>query len=592
VESVIRSSKQVRFGAFSADLAAGRLYKKERRIKLQQQPFQILAMFLQRPGEVVTRDELQTRLWPADTFVDFDHGVNIAINKLREALGDSAEDPRFIETLPRLGYRFISPVEQAQVAFGKNGTAVTQRVDPSHRVPKSLAVLPFANFSRDPGQEYFADGMTEALIADLTKIAALKVISRTSVMRYKKTDKRLSEIARELGVDAVLEGSVQQEGDQVRVSIQLIDGATDRHVWAERYQREYRGILALQSEVAQAIAQEVKVTITPQEQVRLGRVRMIDPEAHEAYLMGRYYSNKRTEKEVRKSIECFQQAIEKDPDYAPAYSGIADAYTLLGYRGNLSAKEALSKGKAAALKAIALDDTLAEAHASLAFIAETHEWDWPTAEQEYKHALELNPGSAAAHSWYAGCLMYLGRFEEGIAEAKRARELDPLSLAINTALAGRLLLAGRDDEAVEQIQKTLEMEPNFAPAHNRLGWVYLRSGNYDRAIAAFQKAIALSENEPDFLMDLGLAYAATGNKGDAAKVLSELRRKREHGLATSSALAIISGALGQIDEAFIWLERACDDREPQLTYLKVGPRFDPLRQDPRFEEVVCRLGLS
>ena len=320
-------------------------------------------MFLERPGEVVTRDELQKRLWPADTFVDFDHGVNIVINKLREALGDSVEDPRFIQTLPRLGYRFISPVEQGHNASGTASAVIARPTRRrSHTLTESLAVLPLANLSGDPQQEYFADGMTEALINDLSKIGALKVISRTSAMQYKQTCKRLPQIAQELGVEAVMEGSVQREGDQVRISIQLIDAPTDKHLWAETYQREYRGILALQSEVARAIAQQIKITLTPQEQTRLGGTRMVDPEAHEAYLKGRYYSNKRTEKEVRKSIEYFQQAIEKDPNYASAYSGMADAYALLGYRGNLPSKEALSRAKAAALKAVELDDTLAEAH--------------------------------------------------------------------------------------------------------------------------------------------------------------------------------------------------------------------------------------
>jgi tetratricopeptide (TPR) repeat protein len=372
----------------------------------------------------------------------------------------------------------------------------------------------------------------------------------------------------------------------------LIDATTDKHLWAETYYREYRGILALQSELARAIAQQIKIRLTPQEQMRLGHTRIVDPEAHEDYLKGRYYSNKRTEKEVKKSIEYFQQAVEKDPNYAPAYSGMADAYALLGYRGNVPSKEALSRAKAAALKAVELDDTLAEAHASLAFVAETHEWDWPTAGREYKRALDLNPGYAAGHNWYAGYLMYLGRFEEGIAEAKCARELDPLSLAISNALGGRLLLAGRDHEAMEQIQKTLEMDPNFAPAHNRLGWAHLRNGTYEQAIEEFQKAMALSESDPDFIMDLGYAYAVAGKRDEAQRILAELKRKHERGLAPSSALAIVFGALDEKDEALAWLERAYEERDPRLTYLKVGPRFDPLRQDPRFMEVLRRMGLA
>jgi len=456
---------------------------------------------------------------------------------------------------------------------------------------RSLAVLPLENLSRDPNQEYFADGMTEQLITDLAQISALKVISRTSVMQYKGARKPLPQIAQELGVDAVVEGSVQRSGDRVRISAQLIDARADQHLWARSYERDLRDVLALQDEVAQAIANELKIELASQGQPRLAGSRPVDPQAYEAYLKGRYYSNKRTEKDVQQSVEYFQQAVEKDPNYAPAYSGMADAYALLGYRGELPSNEALSRGKAAARKAVELDDSLAEAHASLAFIAETLEWDWPTAEQEYKRALELNPGYAAGHNWYAGYLMYLGRFEEGIAEAKRARELDPLSLAINNALGGRLLLAGRENEAVEQIQKTLEMDPNFAPAHNQLGWAYLRQGKNEEAVAEFQKGVALSGSDPNESIDLGYAYAVMGKRDQAKKILATLKRKRERSFVSPAGLAIVAGALGDKDEAFGWLNKAYELRDPQLTYLKVGPRFTPLRSDPRYQDLLRRMGL-
>ncbi len=584
----------LRFGAFSVDLVAGQLRKHGHRIKLQQQPFQVLAMFLNRPGEAITRDEFQKRLWPADTFVDFDHGLNIAINKLREALGDSTEEPRFIETLPRLGYRFIAPVEQADTESEATATASAKpAARPQYFLPavlagtivltaaialkvggwrerllgrpaspriESLAVLPFQNLSHESEQEYFADGMTEELITELAQIGGLKVISRSSAMQYKGVNKPLPQIAKELNVDGVVEGSVLRSGNRVRITAQLIQAPMDRHLWAKSYERDLRDVLALQDDVAQAIASEVKTELTSHERLRLTSPRSVDPEAYEAYLKGRYYSSKRTEKELEKGIEYFQQAIEKDPNYASAYSGMADAYALLGYRGDLPSKEALSRAKAAALKAVGLDESLAEAHASLAFIAETHEWDWPTAEREYKRALELNPGYAEAHNWYAGYLMYLGRFEEGIAEAKRARELDPLSLAINNALGGRLLLAGRDKEAIEQIQKTLEMDPNFAPAHNRLGWAYLGKGMNEEAIAEFQKEMALSGSDPEVSMDLGYAYAVVGKRDEAKRILAELKRKRERNFVSPAALGIVSGALGEKDEAFAWLEKAYEVR--------------------------------
>ncbi len=456
---------------------------------------------------------------------------------------------------------------------------------------RSLAVLPLENLSRDPEQEYFADGMTDQLITDLAKISALKVISRTSVMQYKGARKPVPQIAQELGVDAVVEGSVQRAGDRVRISAQLIDARADQHLWARSYERDLRDVLVLQDEVAGAIANELKIELTSRGQVRLASSRPVDPEAYETYLKGRYYSSKRTEKDLKKSIEYFQQAIKKDPDYAPAYSGMADAYTLLGYRGILPSNEALPRGKAAALKAVELDDSLAEAHASLAFIAETHEWDWPTAEREYKRALELNPGYAAGHNWYAGYLMYVGRFEEGIVEARRARDLDPLSLPVNNALAGRLLLAGREKEAIEQSQKTLEMDPNFAPAHNELGWAYLRKGMNEEAIAEFQKEAALSGSDPDESIDLGYAYAVVGKRDEAKRILAKLKRKRERSFVPPTALGIISGALGEKDEAFAWLEKAYELRDPQLTYLKVGRRYTPLHSDPRFQDLLRRMGL-
>jgi len=457
---------------------------------------------------------------------------------------------------------------------------------------ESLAVLPLKNLSGDPAQEYLADGLTEELIGRLSLIHDLRVISRTSVMRFKDTRQPVPEIAKTLGVDAIVEGSVIREGDRVRVNAQLIRGGTDEHLWAEEYQREYRSILALQDEVARNIAQQVKITMTPREQAGLAGTRTVDPEAHENYLKGRYYSNQRTEEALKRGIAYFQQAVARDPTYASAYCGLADANALLGFRGHLPSTDALLQAKEAALKALELDDTLAEAHASLAFIAETHEWDWLTAEREYKRALELNPGYAQAHHWYAGYLMFVGRFDEGIAEAKRARELDPLSLPINNALAGRLLVAGRYDEALAQLRETLEMNPRFAPAHNRLGWAYLAEGRHEEAIREFQMAIDLSgTDDPDLLLDLGFGYAIADRRAEATRILARLKGQHERGLIPSGAIAILYGALGERDNAFAWLEKAYEERDPELTYIKVGPRFEPLRHDARFQKLVRRIGL-
>jgi TolB-like protein/Flp pilus assembly protein TadD len=450
------------------------------------------------------------------------------------------------------------------------------------------------NLSGDPSQEYFADGMTEELIGRLSNIHGLRVISRTSAMHFKNTQLSVPEIAKTLGVDAIVEGSVIREGSQIRVHAQLIRGATDEHIWAEEYQREYRSLLALQEEVARNIAERIEISLTPQERASLASTYPVSPEAYEDYLKGRYYFNQRTEDALNKSIGCFQQAIARNPSYALAYSGLADAYALLGFRGGFPSKDALSRAKAAALKAIELDDTLAEPHASLAFIVETHEWDWATAEREYKRALELNPGDPRAHHWYAGYLMYVGRFEDGISEARRARDLDPLSLPVNNALAGRLLVAGRYDEALEQVQKTLELNPHFAPAHQTLGWVYLNKGKHAEAIQEFQQALQLSgTDDTDLVLDLGFAYATAGNREEARRILAKLKKLHERGLVPSGSIAILYGALGELDEAFAWLEKAYEERDPQLTYLKVpGRRFEPLRHDPRFKKLLLRMGLA
>jgi len=624
-------SNVVRFGIYEFELDAQELRKGGMRVRLEGQPLAILKMLLARHGELVTREELQKELWPADTFVDFEHSLNAAVKRLRTALNDSADHPRYIETLARRGYRFIAPVNgtdaggegyaliatpsAAQAPAGFHGRRLWlkallalfavavigwswrqwrhREATASAPVIRSLAVLPLQNLSGDPSQEYFADGMTEELIGRLSKIHGLRVISRTSAMHFKNTQLSMAEIAKTLGVDAMVEGSVIREGNQIRVHAQLIRAATDEHIWAEEYQREYRSVLAIQDEVARSIAERIEISLTPPERASLASVHPVNPEAHEDYLKGRYYFNQRTQDALNKSIGYFQQAVARDPSYGLAYSGLADAYALLGFRGGFPSKDALLRAKTAALKAIELDDTLAEPHASLAFIAETHEWDWATAEREYRRALELNPGDARVHHWYAGYLMYVGRFEDGISEARRARDLDPLSLPINNALAGRLLVAGRYNKALEQVQKTLALDPHFAPAHQTLGWAYLNKGKHEEAIKEFQQALQLSgTDDMDLELDLGFAYATAGKPEEARIILAKLKKLHERGLVPSGSIAILYGALGDLNEAFDWLEKAYEERDPQLTYLKVpGRRFEPLRHDPRFQELVHRIGL-
>jgi TolB-like protein/Tfp pilus assembly protein PilF len=464
--------------------------------------------------------------------------------------------------------------------------------DASRAKIRSLAVLPLQNLSGDPSQDYIADGMTEELIGRLSRIHGLRVISRTSTMHLKNTQLSVPEIARMLAVEAIVEGSLVQEGHEIRVHAQLIRAATDEHIWAGEYQREYQSILEVQEEVARNIVEQIQLNLTPEDRARLASKPPVDPEAYESYLRGRYYFNQRTEDALHKSIASFQQAIARDPAYAPAYSGLAEAYAMLGFRGGFPLKDALSDAKKAALKAIELDDTLAEPHASLAFIAETYEWDWPAAERQYKQALELNPGYAQAHNWYGGYLTYTGRFNEGVAEAMRARELDPLSLPLNNALAGRLLAAGRYDEALRQVQTTLELDEHFAPAHQTLGWVYLHGGKQDDAIREFQNALELAgAADTDIQLDLGFAYAVSGRPDEARRILANLKQLYQQGIVPATSLATLHGALGESNEAFVWLEKAYQERDPQLTYLKAGRRFEPLREDPRFGQLVRRVGL-
>ena len=462
-----------------------------------------------------------------------------------------------------------------------------------HGVPlpriESLAVLPLANLSGDPEQEYFCDGMTEELITNLGKISALRVISRTSVMRYKKTDKPLPQIARELGVEGIVEGSVLRVGDRVRITAQLIQAEQERHLWAESYERDLRDILALQSEVARAIASEIKVKLTPQEETRLASARPVNPEAFEAYLRGRYFWNKRTEEGLKKGIEFFGQALEKDPGYALAYTGLADCYNLLANFDFLPLKEGFPKAKEAATKALELDETLAEGHASLGYFKENHEWDWPGAEREYKRAIELNPNYATAHQWYSEHLAVAGRQDAATVEIKRAQQLDPLSLIINTVAGIELHWARRYDQAFEQLRRALEMDPNFALAHYWLGQTYEQKGQWESAIAEHQKGRAALGGGGFALASLGHAYAAAGKRDDARRILTDLNQLRKAAYVSPYAIGVIHVALGERAQALQWLQRAYEDRDVRMVEIRVDPRLDPLRSDPRFQDLLRRM---
>jgi TolB-like protein/Flp pilus assembly protein TadD len=558
------------FGVYEADLRSGELRKSGLRVRLPEQPFQVLAILLEHPGEVVTRESLQKRLWPHGTFVDFEQGLNTAVKRLREVLDDSAETPRLIETLPRRGYRFIGSL-----------AAKPGRIE-------SLAVLPLENLSRDPEQDYFAEGMTEALITSLAKIGALRVVSRTSVMQYKGIRKSLRDIALELQVDGVVEGTVQRSGERLRISAQLVHASTDTHLWAESYDRDLRDVLALQSEVARAIAREVQVKLTPFDQARFAHVHPVDPEAYDAYLQGRYHWNRRTGEGLQHAVQYFEQAIAKDPAYGAAYAGLADCLSTLGWWGFLPPNEVCGKAKGMARQALELDPSLAEAHASLAF-ANMADYDYRAAEAGFERSIELNPRYATAREWFGFYLGLMGRYEEAYAEFKRAIRLDPISIIIHTMFGFVQIFGRRYDRAIEQAEKTLALDPNFAVAHGTLGWANVYKSLHEPAIAALRKTVELSHGAPLYIAWLGEAYASAGEVDEARKILNQLDELSKQRYVTPFGIGRIYAALGEKDEAFRWLEAAYRKRDMRMSFLKTDPGLDNLRSDPRFQDLMRRM---
>jgi TolB-like protein/DNA-binding winged helix-turn-helix (wHTH) protein/Tfp pilus assembly protein PilF len=639
----------VRFGTYEVSFQSGEVRKAGLRIRVQQQPMKLLEILLEHPGEVVTREELRSRVWPNESFGDFDQALNIAIGKLRSAFEDSAENPRFIETLPKRGYRFIAdvsvldansrPKRPESVAGALSGAQEKEKkTDPGQKLqgtglalaPKlrlgltgrvigalalviislsmlsvwlfrsrgsapagirSLAVLPLENLSGDASQNYFADGMTDELITDLAQISALKVISRTSVMVYKGARKPLPQIARELNVDAVVEGTVLRSGDQVRITAQLIEAATDKHLWSQSYEGELRDTLALQNRVASAIADQIRINLTPREQAALKSAKAVNPEAYQSYLKGRYFWNKRTAEGLKAALAYFKQAIEEDPNYARAYSGLADTYALLGdwQYAVMTSKEAFPHAKAAAIHALELDNTLGEAHNSLAFVLDGFDWDLDAGGKEFQRAIELNPGYATAHHWYAWHLSLLGRFDEALVEMRKAENLDPLSLIINADLAELLSLAHSYDESIRQSRKTIEMDPNFALAHNQLAQAYLQKHMYAEAVAELKKAVQLSGDSPTCMANLARAYVASGKRSEAVKLLGLLKKRSSTGYSNASEIAMIYASMGDNDQAMNWLEKGFEERFNPGVLLRPG--FDPLRSDRRFQNLLHRVGL-
>ena len=618
--------RRVRVGLFEVDLSSGEVHKSGRRVPLQEQPFRVLAMLLERPGEIITREELQASLWPADTFVSFDEGINTAIRKLRVVFGDSADNPRFIETIPRRGYRFIAPLRVLEEPRSTAGPPVEAAVTASwwrkteyrtaavvivallsvaayfarpRLAPRAnasservmLAVLPFLNFSGDASQEYFNDGLTEEMIIQLGSAdpQRLGVIARTSAMKYKNTRKDVQEIGRALGVDYILEGSVRRAGDRVRISAQLIQVRDQSHLWAETYERDANDTFSLETVVANAITLQVERRLSsPLTLARRTNARPVNPEAYDLYLKGRYYWNQRTPTGFWKGIESFQQAIEKDPSYARAYVGLADCYILLGPNDILPAKQVYPLAKAAALRALQLDDTLSEAHASLGFVMLLYDWNPAQAEKEFQRAIDLDPNYPTAHHWYAYDLVAMKRSEEAVAEIRRAVELDPLSSIINADAGQILFLARRNNEGIAQCQKTIELDPEFSQVYWYLGLLYEQNGMPDRAFDAFL-------NAPSGLLDsphgdaVRAAYRLGGMRGYWRQRLAMLQRQSKEHYVSPYAFAVSDARMGEGDKAMESLEKAFNERYPSIVFVQIEPVFDKLRSDPRFADLVRRI---
>ena len=635
------------FGPFRIDSAERVLLRDGRLVHLTGKAFDVLLALAERSGHIVERDELIEKVWP-DCFVE-EGNLTVTISMLRKVLEAGENGNLYIETVPRRGYRFTAEVRDipingakqtplngagSRVAANEKELTVTtdggaakgqERGLKASAVPgrktallvaavliigtlaglllfrqgertaaeiKSLAVLPLRNLSGDLDQEFFAEGMTEALINHLAKIGALRVISRTSAMHYKGTAKLLPEIARELKVDAIVEGSVLRSGDRVRIAVRLIHAPTEQHLWASNYERDLRDVLDLQREMAQTIAQEIQIKVTPAEQARLARARPVNRKAFLDHLKGRYHLNKRTQESLNKAIEQFQSAIEEDPTYAPAYAGLSNCYGLQGTVGigTKSPRETRPLAVAAARKALQIDGELAEAHAALATMNH-YEWEWAEAEQGFQRALDLNPGYPFAHLLYSDYLVCRGRIEQAVAEARRAEELDPLSENMNWHVGYILYFARRYGEGIQQLQNTLELDPNYAWAHWFLGLSYIQKSMFAEAIASLEKAAVLSKS-PTHVAWLASAYAMSGNTLRARKLFRELMDLQKQRYVSPGAIAFLNITLGEKERAFEWLEKAYQERSNGMAYLGVDPFVDPLRSDPRFQDLLRRIGLE
>jgi TolB-like protein/DNA-binding winged helix-turn-helix (wHTH) protein/Flp pilus assembly protein TadD len=627
--SETQTEKRIRFGPFELDSASCELRKNSIRLKITGQPLQILGMLVERSGAMVTREELRERLWAADTFVDFEHSLNTAIKRLRRVLDDDPEHPRYVETVPRHGYRFIGvietepgdqqdvqrpgfrvdgspefspPVTSAEPARSRKRTWVwiallivlsallgslsLRFLRPAPPRTTSVAVFPFVNASGDDNLDYLGDGLADNIIDQLSQLRGFDVVAWSLASRYRSKDP--ASAGKELGVGAVLTGSVTKDGNDVVVRSELLDPVTRRHLWGQEYTRNLADLRSLQFEITSDIARRLGLQLTDGEKQRLDKQRADNPEAYELYLKGRYYSAKGTKEGLAKGLECLQQATEKDPNYALAYSGLA-YYYFVAMDWLLPPREANEKSRAAAEKALSLDDSLAEAHTMLGIVHWTYDWNWVAAENEFRRAIELNPSYAPAHQFYGLYLASLGRSDEAISESRRALALDPLSSELNGFLGQVLERTRHTAAAIRQQQKTVELDPNNWFSHLGLGFAYLQGKQYPDAIAELNLAVRL-ENNPDALGALGLAYGLSGDRSHAEAILLALQRRSAKSYVPPYDFAQLYIGLGDRDKAFQWLERARQDRGFAVAWLNVATDVDSLRADPRFKELLRPIG--
>ncbi len=606
------------FGPYQLNASTRVLLRAGAVVPLTPKALETLAVLVRNSGELVRKEELMAAVWP-DAFVE-EGSLTQNISILRKVLGPDADGRPYIETMAKRGYRFaarvrvvdpngaaaagpdVAPVRRprrrrwgviAAAAILAAGAALYLKLGAHPAQVRSVAVLPLENQSGDPGQDYFADGLTEVLIGDLAKIRTLRVVSRTSAMHYKKTAKLAPEIARELGVDALLEGSVVRSGDRVRIRVQLIRGSTDEHLWSESYEREVKDVPQLQSEVALEVAREIQARLSPEEQARLTGRRPVKQDALDAYLRGRYFWNERTPAAINAAIEQFREAIQSDPAYAPAYAGLADCYNQLGTLiiGERPPSETRPIAVAAARKALEIDHGLAEAHAALAY-ADLYDWNWDRAEQGFRKAIELNPSYASAHLWYASYLTAQRRFDEALQEVHTARDLDPLSPIIATQVGWIHHLTGRQQEAIVEYRKVLGTYPDYMWAHWQLGLAYTLESRYEQAVPLLKKACSLSGRNPAVVGTLGWAYGSARERNQALALLAELTELARRRYVSPVAFESVYIGLGDLDRQFEYIEKSYQERSNSLAYFAVMPGRERARADPRGRQMLRRLGLA